>query len=85
MNALFAYDPVAGEKIVKVDDWNEYEIIAEGSRVKTILNGKPCVDLDDPMLSRRGIFGLQIHSGGPMEVRFKDLKFEVLFEHAKRD
>ena len=26
----------------------------------------------------RGIFGLQIHSGGPMEVRFKDLKLEVL-------
>jgi len=68
----------SGEEHVNVDDWNEYEIVAEGSRVKTYLNGKLCVDLDDPKMSRRGIFALQIHSGGPMEVRFKDLKLEVL-------
>jgi hypothetical protein len=61
-----------------VDDWNEYVIIAEGSHVKTYINGQLCVDIDDAKLSRRGIFGLQIHSGGQMEVRFKDLKFEVL-------
>src|SRR2546423_8338748 len=67
-------DNKSGEKVVKVDDWNDYEIIAEGSRIRTFLNGKPCVDVDDPMLARRGIFALQIHSGGPMEVRFKDIK-----------
>ncbi|HEV3025828.1 MAG TPA: family 16 glycoside hydrolase, partial [Pirellulales bacterium] len=53
-------------------------IIAEGSHVRTFLNGKPCIDLTDPDLSRRGVFGLQIHAGGPMEVRFKNLKLEVL-------
>ena len=68
----------SGEKHVKVDDWNEYEIVAEGSRVRTWLNGQLCVDLDDPKLSRRGIFALQIHSGGAMEVRFKDVKLEVI-------
>jgi len=26
------------------------------------------------------VFGLQVHSGGPLEVRFKDLKFESLVE-----
>jgi putative membrane-bound dehydrogenase-like protein len=71
-------DNKAGEKVVKVDDWNEYVIIAEGSHVKTYLNGELCVDLDDAKLSRRGAFGLQIHSGGAMEVRFKDIKLEVL-------
>jgi len=71
-------DNKAGEKVVKVDDWNEYVIIAQGSKVKTYLNGQLCVDLDDEKVSRRGIFGLQIHSGGPMEVRFKDIKLEVL-------
>jgi putative heme-binding domain-containing protein len=71
-------DNKAGEKVVKVDDWNEYEIVADGSRVRTYLNGKLCVDLDDRAISRRGIFALQIHSGGAMEVRFKDLKLEVL-------
>jgi hypothetical protein len=62
---------------VKVDDWNDYEILAEGSRVKTWINGKLCVDLDDPKISRRGIFAFQIHSGGAMEVRFKDLRLEL--------
>ena len=33
---------------------------------------------DDDKLSRRGIFGFQLHSGGAQEVRFKDLKLEVL-------
>jgi putative heme-binding domain-containing protein len=68
----------SGEKHVKVDDWNEYVIEANGSRVKTWLNGVLSVDIDDPKISRRGIFGLQIHAGGPMEVRFKDIKLEVL-------
>jgi putative membrane-bound dehydrogenase-like protein len=68
----------SGEKHVKVNDWNTYEIIARGSRVRTFLNGKACVDVDDPKISRRGIFALQIHSGGTMEVRFKDFKLEVL-------
>jgi putative membrane-bound dehydrogenase-like protein len=68
----------SGEKHVKVDDWNEYVIEAIGSKVKTWINGQLCVNLDDEKISRRGIFGLQIHSGGPMEVRFKDLKLEVL-------
>jgi putative membrane-bound dehydrogenase-like protein len=68
----------SGEKHIKADDWNVYEIVAEGSRVRTYLNGKLCVDLDDAALARRGVFGLQIHAGGPLEVRFKDIKLEVL-------
>jgi putative membrane-bound dehydrogenase-like protein len=67
-----------GEKHVKVDDWNDYVVEAVGSRVRTWINGQLCVDLDDPKLSRRGIFALQIHSGGPMEVRFRDFKLEVV-------
>jgi len=68
----------SGEKHVKVDDWNEYVIEAIGPKVRTWLNGNLCVDLTDEKISRRGIFGLQIHAGGPMEVRFKDLKLEII-------
>jgi putative heme-binding domain-containing protein len=67
-----------GEKFVKVDDWNEYVVETRGSRVKAWINGNLVFDYDDPKLSRRGVFGLQVHSGGPMEVRFKELKLEVL-------
>ncbi len=68
----------SGEKHVRPDDWNTYVIEAVGPRVRTWINGQLCVDLEDAKLSRRGIFGLQLHSGGPMEVRFKDLRLEVL-------
>jgi hypothetical protein len=67
----------SGEAHVKKEDWNEYVIIASGSKVQTFINGKLCVDVDDPKGAKRGIFALQIHSGGPMEVRFKDLKLEL--------
>jgi putative membrane-bound dehydrogenase-like protein len=67
----------SGEAFAKAGDWNHYEVVATGSRIRTFINGKACVDMDDPAGPRRGIFGLQIHSGGPMEVRFKDLHLEV--------
>ncbi len=70
----------SGEKHVKTDEWNDYVVEAVGGHVRTWINGQLCVDLNDEKLSRRGIFGLQIHAGGPMEVRFKDLKLEVLGE-----
>src|SRR5262249_28140638 len=67
----------SGEPFVKADDWNDYEVIAVGSRIRTFINGHACVDLDDPSGPRRGIFAFQIHAGGPMEVRFKDLRLEL--------
>jgi putative membrane-bound dehydrogenase-like protein len=66
-----------GEKFVKVNDWNEYVIEAVGGHVQTWINGRKCVDIDDAKISKRGVFGLQIHAGGPMEVRFKDLHLDV--------
>jgi putative membrane-bound dehydrogenase-like protein len=68
----------SGEKHVKPGEWNEYVIEAVGGRVKTWINGQLCVDLNDDKISRRGVFGLQIHAGSAMEVRFRDLKLEVL-------
>jgi hypothetical protein len=67
----------SGDACVKADDWNTYEVVAVGSKVRTAINGILCVDIDDPKISHRGIFGLQMHAGGPMEVRFKDFKLEL--------
>jgi putative heme-binding domain-containing protein len=67
----------SGESHVKNGEWNHYEIEAIGSRVRTWINGQLCVDLDDPDGKRAGILALQIHSGPPMEVRFKNLQLEV--------
>ncbi|WP_337173846.1 PVC-type heme-binding CxxCH protein [Paludisphaera sp.] len=67
----------SAEKHVREGEWNDYEIVAVGPSIRTFINGKPAVVLDDPQISRRGIFGLQLHSGGATEVRFKDLKLEL--------
>jgi hypothetical protein len=32
---------------------------------------------DDPKSARRGIFALQLHAGGAIKVRFKDMRLEV--------
>jgi putative membrane-bound dehydrogenase-like protein len=69
--------PKSGEEHLKPGEWNLYEIVAQGSHIRTFLNGKPCVDLDDPSGARRGIVAFQLHSGGATEVRYKDLKIEL--------
>ncbi len=61
----------------KAGDWNLYEIVAVGSKVRTAINGKMCVDLDDPKLARSGVIALQIHSGGATDVRFRKFALEL--------
>jgi putative membrane-bound dehydrogenase-like protein len=70
-----------GEEFVKKGEWNRYEIVAAGSRVRTWINGNLCVDRDDPEAARRGVIGLQLHSGGKTEVRFKNLSLALLPTH----
>jgi putative membrane-bound dehydrogenase-like protein len=69
--------PDGGEKHVRVGDWNEYVVEATGPRVRIWINGEKVADYTDEKLARRGVIALQLHSGGPMEVRFKGLKLEV--------
>ena len=66
-----------GDQHVKASEWNTYEILAIGNRIRTAINGKLCVDLEDNEGARKGIIGLQVHSGGPTEVRFRRLQLEL--------
>lgn len=66
------------EGAVVRDGWNRYRIEARGSRVRTWINDQPCVDLDDPQGARRGVVALQLHSGGPTEIRFRRFELRVL-------
>jgi putative heme-binding domain-containing protein len=68
----------SGEAHVKLGEWNQYEIVAVGGKLLTRINGQACVDLEDLEGAKRGIFALQLHSGGPTEVRFRNLKLELL-------
>jgi putative membrane-bound dehydrogenase-like protein len=66
-----------GDGFIKTNDWNTYEVLAVGSRVQTAINGHRCVDVDDAKISQHGILGLQMHAGGPLEVRFKEIQLEA--------
>jgi len=70
--------PQSGKTHVKQGDWNIYTVIANGPKVQTFINEKLCVDLNDPAGARSGIFALQLHSGGPTEVRFRNIRLELL-------
>ncbi len=63
----------SGEAHVRPGEWNHYEIRAVGDHVQTWINGEPCVDLHDAPGRRIGQIALQMHSGPPMEVRFRNL------------
>lgn len=64
----------SGEPFVKKDGWNRYKIEARGSKIRTWINDRPCVDLDDPAGARRGVIAFQVHSGGPTEIRFRNIQ-----------
>jgi hypothetical protein len=67
-------------KVLRRGDWNDYEIRAEGRRMRTYINGVLCVDYTekDAKIPQEGRFGLQIHGGGPAEAWFKDITIEEL-------
>lgn len=59
---------------------HHYEIVACGSKVLTAIDGRVAAELDDPKCAARGVIGLQVHSGGPTEVRFSKLRLERIEE-----
>jgi len=65
---------------IKVNDWNDYEVRAEGRRIRLYINGKQTVDYTEPDTSipQSGLIGFQIHGGGVAQVAFKDIFIEEL-------
>lgn len=63
-----------GEKALKPGDWNDLEISAHRNHIVTKVNGKKIVDLTDPHQKfDEGVIGLQIHTGGGVKMRWKDI------------
>ena len=73
-------DMVKLRDALRRNDWNQYEIRAEGRRIRTYINGVLGVDYTekDKQIPQEGRIGLQIHGGGPAEVWFKDIKLTEL-------
>ncbi len=75
---LERYPQEKADKLVHQGGWNEYEIVAQGDHIVMFFNGTKIIDRTDPQIPKEGIFGLQLHVGPPMEVRFKDLEIKCL-------
>lgn len=68
------------EKILKKNDWNDYEIRSENRHITLLINGKQTVHYyeKDATIPQSGLIALQIHGGGKAEVRYKDIVIREL-------
>ena len=67
----------AKENILKPGQWNKMRLRVVGDRVKTWLNGTSMVDFTDAKIGQgNGSIALQIHEGGGIKVRFRNLIIE---------
>jgi hypothetical protein len=67
------------EKVLKMGEWNTMRVKAEGSKVTTWLNGVEMITLDDAKVGEgNGSIALQIHEGGGIRVRWKNLFIQEL-------
>jgi hypothetical protein len=67
------------EKILKYGDWNKMRIKVEGDEVTSWLNGTQMVQLKDEKIGQgKGFIALQIHDGGGIKVRWKNIRIREL-------
>jgi len=71
--------PEEKENILKMGEWNKMKIRVVGGHVTTWLNGQQMVDIDDDKIAKgKGAIALQIHSGGGIKVKWKNLKMKEM-------
>jgi len=61
------------------DEWNDVHIIARGNTLVHILNGQVMsilVDDDPANRTAEGKLGVQVHTGPPMKVEFRDIRLK---------
>ena len=67
------------EKILKPTEWNTMRIKVIDDKVTTWLNGRKIVMLTDEKIGKgSGFIALQIHDGGGIKVRWKNIKIKEL-------
>ena len=67
------------EKILKMGEWNTMKIRAVGDDVTTWLNGHQMVHIKDAKIGQGvGFIALQIHAGGGIKVRWRNIKIKEL-------
>ena len=76
--------PTTAEQIqaaLKMGDWNELRIVANGNQLQHFVNGvltADVTDADPAVAPKSGVIALQMHKGDPMTVQFKDIQLKKL-------
>ncbi|MFP5081580.1 DUF1080 domain-containing protein [Pedobacter sp. JCM 36344] len=66
-------------QVLKLNDWNEYHIIAKGNRMQHYINGVLMSDaIDNDVKNRKfsGFLGLQAHVTSEMRVEFRNIRIK---------
>jgi len=66
---------------IRVDDWNEIHIIANGNHLKHYINGVLMSETTDEDAAKRkptGLIGLQVHVAPKMKVEYKDIYLKTI-------
>jgi hypothetical protein len=74
-------DGEALKAIIKINDWNQFQVIARGNTLIHLLNGHvTAVFIDDDQANRsmKGLIGVQLHVGAPMRVEFRNIYLKNL-------
>lgn len=79
-NKILVLAPESLAAKLRKDDWNDYSIRAVGDHITLTLNGVTTVDYREPDadIARSGIIALQVHSGPPLKVEFRNIRIRKL-------
>jgi uncharacterized protein (TIGR03067 family) len=73
---------------IKDEDWNDYVVIAKGNHLQHFINDQQTVDVIDEQpakAAKAGALALQIHTGPPMVVQFKNIRLKKLSGDSARN
>ncbi|MDF9797049.1 hypothetical protein OKW21_002312 [Catalinimonas alkaloidigena] len=75
--ALGEYNDIS--EALKKEDWNELRVRAEGNHIKIWVNNQLITAYtENENMPQKGVIGLQVHSGPPLEVWYKDIVIQEL-------
>lgn len=76
-----ALEGVPAAATFRLEDWHEYVLTCRGPRIQLAVDGRPVaevIDEDPGQQDLTGILALQLHSGPPMTVQFKNIRLKRL-------
>lgn len=69
----------AKEKALKMGEWNSLKIVADGPNITSWLNGEQMITFTDEKIGQgEGSIALQIHDGGGIKVRWRNIQLKPL-------